>query len=247
MDVGNAESIAAAAQTVADAGTTLTHIIHNAGVIGDDPFTNAFTGVRGKAFHGTTRRRRLPTHLRLSTVFRMPISRDWTFPRCEAIRQSSRGTSMTPMGSRWVSSRRFSPVRWSCLVRYCALQAEAPSMPIIAILSSKVGSVDDNGSGGLYAYRASKVRAEVADKLTVEICTYPPSLRSPQAACNMIAKCLYIDLKRENKATVVLLHPGYVRTDMTGNEGLIDVEESVMGMLKAVEATGPGAAKCQDP
>jgi len=171
MDVGNAESIAAAAQTVADAGTTLTHIIHNAGVIGDDPFTNAFTGdadLQGVKDEFTT-------------VFEI--------------------NAVGP----FLVARQFAKV----------LGAEAPSMPIIAILSSKVGSVDDNGSGGLYAYRASK------------------------AACNMIAKCLYIDLKRENKATVVLLHPGYVRTDMTGNEGLIDVEESVMGMLKAVEATGP--------
>ena len=38
---------------------------------------------------------------------------------------------------------------------------------------------------------------------------------------------------------VVLLHPGFVRTDMTDGKGLIDVEESVSGMLKAIEATGP--------
>ena len=36
---------------------------------------------------------------------------------------------------------------------------------------------------------------------------------------------------------VVLLHPGYVRTDMTGGKGLIDVDESVGGMVKAIEAT----------
>lgn len=38
-------------------------------------------------------------------------------------------------------------------------------------------------------------------------------------------------------ATVVGLHPGYVRTDMTGGAGLIDVAESVRGMLRAIEAT----------
>ena len=37
---------------------------------------------------------------------------------------------------------------------------------------------------------------------------------------------------------VVLLHPGFVRTDMTNGKGLIDTEESVSGMLKAIEATG---------
>ena len=82
---------------------------------------------------------------------------------------------------------------------------------IIAILSSKVGSVDDNGSGGAYAYRASK------------------------SACNIIAKSLFNDLR--GTAGVFLLHPGYVRTDMTNGNGLIDVEESVAGMLRAIEAT----------
>uniref|UniRef100_A0A7S1XNG1 Uncharacterized protein n=1 Tax=Phaeomonas parva TaxID=124430 RepID=A0A7S1XNG1_9STRA len=95
------------------------------------------------------------------------------------------------------------------------LGAPSGQLPIIAILTSKVGSVDDNGSGGAYAYRASK------------------------SACNIIAKSLYVDLRSEEKATMVLLHPGYVRTDMTSGKGLIDADESVAGMLRAVEATGP--------
>lgn len=84
-------------------------------------------------------------------------------------------------------------------------------LPIISFVSSKVGSIDDNGSGGAYAYRSSK------------------------SALNNIAKSLSIDLMGE--AGVVLLHPGYVRTDMTGGKGLIDVDESVGGMVKAIEAT----------
>lgn len=88
-------------------------------------------------------------------------------------------------------------------------------LPIISILTSKVGSVDDNGSGGAYAYRASK------------------------SACNIIAKSLYVDLRSEGVATVVLLHPGYVRTDMTNGRGLIDTDECVAGLLRAIEATGP--------
>eukprot|EP00668_Euglena_longa_P028932 GGOE01036267.1.p1 GENE.GGOE01036267.1~~GGOE01036267.1.p1 ORF type:complete len:276 (+),score=86.99 GGOE01036267.1:22-828(+) len=88
-------------------------------------------------------------------------------------------------------------------------------LPIVSILTSKMGSVDDNGSGGSYAYRASK------------------------AACNMIAKSLYIDLRSQKKATVCLLHPGYVRTRMTGFNGFIDADECVAGLLKAIEATGP--------
>ena len=88
---------------------------------------------------------------------------------------------------------------------------EASRVPILAFLTSKVGSVDDNNSGGAYAYRASK------------------------SALNIIAKSLYCDLL--GSVSVFLLHPGYVRTDMTGGQGLIDTEESVRGMLKALEAT----------
>ena len=89
----------------------------------------------------------------------------------------------------------------------------AQTMPVLAILTSKVGSIDDNGSGGAYAYRTSK------------------------AAVNQIAKSLYIDL--EDQATVVLLHPGFVQTDMTNGAGLITADVSVAGLLKAIEATGP--------
>lgn len=84
-------------------------------------------------------------------------------------------------------------------------------LPVVSFLSSKVGSVDDNGSGGAYAYRASK------------------------SALNICAKSLSVDLR--GRANVVLLHPGYVRTDMTNGEGLIDVDESVTGLMRAIEAT----------
>ena len=79
--------------------------------------------------------------------------------------------------------------------------------PVFAILTSKVGSIDDNGSGGIYAYRSSK------------------------AACNQMAKSLSIDLY-EQGVKCVLLHPGYVRTDMTRGNGLIDTPESVSGFSK---------------
>ncbi|CAB9522755.1 Uncharacterized oxidoreductase C663 [Seminavis robusta] len=84
-------------------------------------------------------------------------------------------------------------------------------LPVYSILTSKVGSVYDNTSGGTYAYRSSK------------------------SALNNIAKSLSVDLAGE--ASVVLLHPGFVRTDMTGGKGLIDTPESVSGMLRAVETT----------
>ncbi|GBF89706.1 short-chain dehydrogenase [Raphidocelis subcapitata] len=74
-----------------------------------------------------------------------------------------------------------------------------------------MGSVDDNTSGACLAYRASK------------------------SALNIISKSLSIDLAGEG-VTTVLLHPGYVRTPMTGGAGLIDVDMSVGGMLSVLES-----------
>lgn len=86
------------------------------------------------------------------------------------------------------------------------------TLPVYAFMSSKLGSIDDNTSGGAYAQRMSKI------------------------ALNICAKSLWHDL--QGRAVVVLLHPGHVRTDMTGGAGLVDPPESVSGLLSAIEATG---------
>lgn len=80
---------------------------------------------------------------------------------------------------------------------------------IIAAVSSKVGSIDDNTSGGGYAYRSSK------------------------SAVNQVMKSLSIDLKPKGIKTVSL-HPGWVKTDMGGPNALIDAEESVAGMRNVI-------------
>lgn len=94
------------------------------------------------------------------------------------------------------------------LFKHQLLGGKTPS--IIANVTSKVGSVDDNGSGGSYAYRASK------------------------SALNNVNKSMSIDLAGQNIMST-LLHPGWVRTDMTNNNGLIDVDESVRGMINVLE------------
>lgn len=71
-------------------------------------------------------------------------------------------------------------------------QALLPSLllaedPKVGFMSSRVGSIADNSSGGIYAYRASK------------------------AALNSIGKSLAMDLKGKG-VTVTLMHPGYVKT-----------------------------------
>lgn len=85
----------------------------------------------------------------------------------------------------------------------------ASQLKKIATLSSKMGSLDDNTSGGSYIYRTSK------------------------AAVNMVMKSLAIDLKGYNIA-VVTLHPGWVQTDMGGPNGLIDTQTSVTGLRKVI-------------
>ena len=82
---------------------------------------------------------------------------------------------------------------------------------IIANVSSKMGSSADNSSGGAYAYRAAK------------------------AALVIISKSMAVDLAPSG-VRVITLHPGWVRTDMTHQSGLIDVETSVGGMAKVIAA-----------
>lgn len=81
----------------------------------------------------------------------------------------------------------------------------------IAFVSSKVGSMADNRSGGGYYYRSSK------------------------AALNSIVKSLAIDLLSHNIKTVAL-HPGWVKTDMGGPNALIDPETSVIGMQQVINS-----------
>lgn len=81
----------------------------------------------------------------------------------------------------------------------------------VAIITSRMGSIADNDSGGSYGYRMSK------------------------CAVNMAGKSLAIDL-RERGIAVALLHPGWVRTEMTGHTGLLDADESAKTLLARMDA-----------
>lgn len=81
----------------------------------------------------------------------------------------------------------------------------------VIIMTSRMGSIDDNTSGGSYGYRMSKV------------------------ALSMAGKSLSHDLKPQNIA-VAILHPGLVSTRMTGfTQNGITPEESVKGLLARVD------------
>lgn len=79
----------------------------------------------------------------------------------------------------------------------------------VAIITSRMGSIADNGSGGYYGYRMSK------------------------AAVNAAGVSLAHDLRGRGIA-VALLHPGMVNTDMTRHG--IPAEESVKGLLARIDA-----------
>ncbi|HET9843209.1 MAG TPA: SDR family oxidoreductase [Gammaproteobacteria bacterium] len=81
---------------------------------------------------------------------------------------------------------------------------------IIVNITSRMGSIEDNSSGGSYIYRASK------------------------AALNAVMKSMQIDLAEEG-FKVLLLHPGSVKTDMGGKHALIEPEESVRNMRRIIE------------
>lgn len=92
-------------------------------------------------------------------------------------------------------------------------QALAPRLRAgskVALVTSRMGSMGDNGSGGYYGYRMSK------------------------AALNAAGVSLARDLAPRGIA-VVLLHPGAVRTGMTGGQGMIDAHESVRGLLQRID------------
>lgn len=87
---------------------------------------------------------------------------------------------------------------------------------LIVNMSSLMGSIGDNARGGSYVYRSSK------------------------AALNIVTKSLSIDLAPRG-ITAVVLHPGWVKTDMGGPEAPIEAEESVRGMRQVIARLEPGA------
>lgn len=80
----------------------------------------------------------------------------------------------------------------------------------ILLMSSKMGSVEDNTSGGSYIYRSTK------------------------AALNAVGKSLAHDLA-DKGIGVAVCHPGWVQTDMGGASGLINTETSIKGLRKVMD------------
>lgn len=109
----------------------------------------------------------------------------------------------------WEEAFRVNSMAPLKMVESFAAQVSRSKLKTIVTISSMMGSIADNGSGGSYLYRSSK------------------------AAANMVMESLAIDLKQRGIAAVIL-HPGWVKTDMGGPNALITAEQSVSGMRQAI-------------
>jgi NAD(P)-dependent dehydrogenase (short-subunit alcohol dehydrogenase family) len=105
----------------------------------------------------------------------------------------------------WVNS--IAPVK---LAEAFLPQIQRSSKKLVVSISSLMGSVSDNTSGGSLLYRSSK------------------------AALNAAMKSLAIDLAPSGIG-VLIFHPGWVKTDMGGKSALIDASESVTGMRQCID------------
>jgi len=91
-----------------------------------------------------------------------------------------------------------------------ALRDRLPKGAKVALITSRMGSIDDNTSGARYGYRMSK------------------------AALNMAGKSLAVDLKPHGVA-VAILHPGLVKTDMIGGNGQVEPADAAKGLLARID------------
>ena len=80
----------------------------------------------------------------------------------------------------------------------------------IALITSRMGSIADNTSGGYYGYRMSK------------------------AALNAVGMSLARDLA-DRQIAVAVLHPGFVRTDMTANSGSVDPQDAARMLVARID------------
>lgn len=80
----------------------------------------------------------------------------------------------------------------------------------VALITSRMGSIADNGSGGYYGYRMSK------------------------AALNAAGASLALDLAPRG-VSVIILHPGFVRTQMTANNGSVDPAEAAAQLVARID------------
>lgn len=102
----------------------------------------------------------------------------------------------------WLQAFQINSIAPLKMVEAFSEQLRMGKRKLVACMSSKMGSMADNGYGNSYIYRSSK------------------------AALNAVVKSLSIDLKEQGIISVAL-HPGWVKTDMGGPDAEITTRECV--------------------
>ena len=113
----------------------------------------------------------------------------------------------------WIEEFRVNSIAPFLVTRALKSNLASANSSVVGMISSKMGSMGDNQSGGSYSYRSSK------------------------AALNAVSVSLANDLS-DLDIPVVALHPGWVQTDMGGPNGLIDVETSATGLKAILDKAG---------
>ena len=115
-------------------------------------------------------------------------------------------------GEEWLETFAVNTVAPYLLAR-SVLPLVARSSGKLVAITSKMGSIDDNRSGGFVAYRSSK------------------------SALNSAWRSLAVD--NSGKAVCAVLHPGWVQTRMGGSSAPLEAQDSVAGMRRVIESLGP--------
>ena len=113
----------------------------------------------------------------------------------------------------WIEEFRVNSIAPFLVTRALKSNLANANSSVVGMISSKMGSMGDNQSGGSYSYRSSK------------------------AALNAVSVSLANDLS-DLDISVVALHPGWAQTDMGGPNGLIDVETSATGLKAILDKAG---------
>lgn len=118
-------------------------------------------------------------------------------------------------GERWMETLRINTVAPLLLAQAMLPALRAGRDKTAVFITSLMGSIDDNSSGRYYDYRASK------------------------AGLNAAVKSFAIDTKADG-ITAIVIHPGWVKTDMGGANAPIDAPASVGGMRRVIAKLKPG-------
>ena len=129
--------------------------------------------------------------------------------------QDSRETVTLEMMERAFAVNTYGPTLLTQALLPNILKAPAPRR--IGVISSRVGSIADNSSGGYYAYRASKT------------------------AVNSFFKSFAVELK-DQEVIVTMLHPGFTKTNLHESiwkiPGVVEPEIAASGLWKVVQEKG---------